>query len=156
MACEIVKCRGGLFVVWGTPSAEDMDRVLDELTEAAQSNGGKAIYITRVPVGAPPPANEARDRFNAVLPRLMAQVSSYHVVMEGTGFVAAFKRATLTTLLQPFWRRRVFYVHATCNDALAQTDASFHHVAQHLIRLAESRGLTQGPLPANPAPQPSA
>ncbi len=146
MTCEIVNCRGGVFAVWGTPSAEDMDRVLVELTEAAKNNGGKAVYITRVPVGAPPPDGEARARFNAVLPKLMALVHSYHVVMEGSGFVAAFKRATLTTLLQPFWRRKVFYVHATCQEALTQMDASFQPIGQHLLRLAESRGLTEGPL----------
>lgn len=150
MACEIVKRPGGIFVVWGVPSAEDMERVLLELTEAAAANGGKAVYITRVPVGAPAPDGVARARFNAVLPELMARVSSYHVVMEGTGFVAAFKRATLTTLLQPFWRRKVFYVHATCEDALSQMDDTFYVIAQDLLRTAEERGLTRGSLQTAP------
>lgn len=141
MPCEVIRCRGGVFALWGVPEAEDMDRVLEEVLEAARSNGGTAVYVARVPVGAPPPADAARIRFNEVFPRMVALLSSYHVVMEGTGFFAAFKRATLTTLLQPFWRRRLFHVHATCEEIEAHAEPEVMPIVQNLLRLADARGL---------------
>lgn len=68
-------------------------------------------------------------------------LSSYHVVVEGTGFFAAFKRATLTTLLQPFWRRRLFHVHATCDEVLTRVDPTLLPIATTLLESAAARGL---------------
>lgn len=143
MPCEVVRCRGGVFALWGVPEVEDMDRVFEEVLEAARGNGGTAVYVARVPVGAPPPADAARSRFNQVFPRMVEVLSSYHVVMEGTGFFAAFKRATLTTLLQPFWRRRLFHVHATCAEIEAHAEPEVIPIVQNLLRLAGARGLLE-------------
>jgi hypothetical protein len=140
MACEVVRCQGGVFAVWGTPEAEDMDRVGNEIFDAARNNGGLAVYLARVPVGSPPPTDAAKRRFNQLFPELVKVLSSYHVVMEGSGFFAAFKRATLTTLLQPFWRRRLFHVHATCDEVLSQIDPDLLPIVTNLLQLAAARG----------------
>lgn len=144
MACEVIRCRGGVFVVWGTPEEEDMDRVGNEIFEAARSNGGFALFLARVPVGSPPPTEAAKRRFNQLFPKLLAVLNGYHVVMEGNGFFAAFKRATLTTLLQPFWRRRLFHVHATCGEVLARVEPPLQPIVKTLLELAAARGFLDG------------
>jgi hypothetical protein len=96
-----------------------------------------------VPLGSRPPTDAAKRRFNHLFPKLLEVLSSYHVVMEGTGFFAAFKRATLTTLLQPFWRRRMFHVHANCNEVLVQIQPSLLPIAKNLLELATIRGFLE-------------
>jgi hypothetical protein len=146
MACEIIRSPGALFAVWGVPEAADVDRLLSELKAAAAEAGGPVVYITRVPVGAPPPKGDARNRLDALMPELLEHCASFHVLLEGDGFVAAFKRGVLTNLLQPFWKQRVFFVHADTADVLAKVSPERRANAEELLRTARLRGLTIGPL----------
>lgn len=143
MSCDLVVCKGGVFVLWGVPAAEDMDRIASEVHQAATANQGKALFVARVPEGAPPPGPAARARMNDLMPGVVPVLSTYHVIMEGSGFAASLKRATLTSLLQPFWRRRMIFVHREYSEILADVDPAFLTVAKTLLHLADVRGLLQ-------------
>lgn len=147
MTCQIAKTRGAVFAVWGSPEAADMDRVLTAVTEASEQAGGPIVYVTRVPSGAPPPDGAAKQRLKAVLPGVLSACSSYHVVLEGEGFAAAFKRGVLTSLLQPFWRKRMFFVHATCADIRSKLLPEEAPAVESVLATARVRGLLSGPAP---------
>jgi hypothetical protein len=153
MTCKIVTTNGAVFAAWGVPEAADLDRVLAAIAAAARENGGPVVYITRVPADAPPPAGEARKQFDRVLPLILPHCASFHVVLEGTGFVSAFKRGILTNLLQPFWRKSVYFVHSRCEDALDDLDNEKQIAAVlALLRLAAQNGLTSGPVTDSMSP----
>lgn len=118
MAVNIVSGKGCVFSVWGKPKQEDMDLIERELRQAAAASGGPVTYITRVPVGSPAPEPEVRRHLDALMPKIVESCSTYHVVLEGKGFLAAVKRAVLNSLFQIRWKRGVFFVHAFPNEVL--------------------------------------
>jgi hypothetical protein len=56
MACELITTGGGVFALWGKPEIADIDRVTVGVEAAAASCGHPVVYVTRVPVRAPAPA----------------------------------------------------------------------------------------------------
>jgi hypothetical protein len=144
VACQVLRAKGAVFVVWGKPEVDDVGIVALAVESAVREYGAPIVYITRVPAGAPAPSGVVKDRVNEVLPRILSCCSSYHVVLEGEGFVAAFKRGALTNLLQPFWRKRMFFVHAACAGISATLLPHEIAPAEAVLGLAEKRGLTQG------------
>jgi hypothetical protein len=143
MTCHIARAPGAVFAVWGTPEVQDAERVLLELHAAVHEAGGPVVYITRVPVDAPPPAPLVKQRIRTLMPEVLAQCSSYHVVLEGSGFVAAFKRGVLLSLLQPFWRKRVFFVHANCADVPGTLSPKDRQCARAVLEKADTLGYLQ-------------
>jgi hypothetical protein len=148
MACQIVRAPGGVFCVWGKPEAEDVDRVIETLLLASRDAGGPVVYVTRVPVGAPAPEGRVKELLSQNMARIVGACSSYHVVLEGEGFGSAFKRGVLTSLLQPIWRKRMFFVHARCADVTPKLLPEELAGAEAVLKVAQSKGLTYGPLPA--------
>ncbi len=144
MSYQLAQTRGAVFVLWGDPEPADGPQVLKVVQKVAAENGGKVTYVTRVPPGAPSPSPAARKTLNKTLPELTALCSSYHVVLEGEGFLAAFKRGVILSFLQPVWKPRLFYVHATCGDVLRQVTTAELANASALMRTAEAAGLTKG------------
>lgn len=118
MAVNIVSGKGCVFSVWGKPKGEDMDLIEKELREAAIVSGSPVTYITRVPLNSPAPEPEVRRHLDSLMPKIVESCSTYHVVLEGKGFVAAVKRAVLNSLFQIRWKRGVFFVHATASEVL--------------------------------------
>lgn len=116
MAVNIVSGPGCVFSVWGKPKREDMDLIERELRQTAAVSGGPVTYVTRVPVDAPAPDPDVRRHLDALMPKIVESCSSYHVVLEGRGFVAAVKRAVLNSLFQIRWRRNLFFVHASSSE----------------------------------------
>jgi hypothetical protein len=151
MACEIISTNGALFALWGKPTPEDMDRVRAALQVAASECGHPVVYITRVPVNAPPPDAAARARLDKVMPGIVEVCSSYHVVLEGDGFGAAVKRGILTGLFQLSWRRKTFFVHATVNEVAHHVRPELKRVVAAMLELAAKRGLLTGEAPDSPA-----
>jgi hypothetical protein len=140
MPCIVMRVPGAVFSVWGKPENADVVRVLEELKAASQEAGKPVLYVTRVPVDAPAPEPDVRKHLNGLMPTIVKYCSSYHVVLEGEGFMAAVKRGVLTSLLQPFWRKRVFYVHATPNGVLGSLPADERDRATHLLKVASEKG----------------
>lgn len=153
MACEIVSSKGALFALWGRPTPEDMNRVRAALQVAADECGHPVVYITRVPMNAPPPDAAARARLDELMPGIVSVCSSYHVVLEGDGFGAAVKRGILTGLFQLSWRRKTFFVHATVSEVARNVGPDQQRVVAELLALAASRGLLSGPAPGSLAPE---
>jgi len=118
MAVSIVNGRGCVFSVWGKPKKEDMDLIEKELREAAAVSGGPVVYITRVPTNAPAPDADVRRHLDTLMPKIVESCATYHVVLEGKGFVAAVKRAVLNSLFQIRWKRGVFHVHAFASEVV--------------------------------------
>lgn len=147
MTCRIVRTRGAVFAVWGKPAAPDMDRVLSELRVAAEESQQPVVYITRVPSDAPPPDPDVRQHLAAVLPAVLSRCSSYHVILEGSGFFAALKRGVLTNIIQPFWKKRVFFVHASSEQVLDKVRDEEHRDAARVLQMAQTRGYLSCPAP---------
>ena len=129
-----------------------MDRVRAALQVAADACGHPVVYVTRVPMNAPPPDAAARARLDELLPGIVSVCSSYHVVLEGDGFGAAVKRGILTGMFQLSWRRKTFFVHANINDVARQVDHQEQRAVSTILELAATRGLLSGPLPVSLSP----
>jgi len=147
MACEIVSTAGGLFVLWGKPTKADFDRILARIEGLAAAKGKPVIFITRVPMAAPPPEGDTRNYLNSMMPRFIRVCSSYHVVLEGTGFVSAVKRAILAGLLQVGWRNGTFFVHENEKGIFAKVERTLRPDAEAILALAEANGLLTAPPP---------
>jgi hypothetical protein len=153
MACEIITTPGAVFVLWGQPTPADMDRVAEALEKAAAACGHPVVYVTRVPVAAPPPGAAARARLNKLMPVIAQWFSSYHVVLEGVGFGAALKRGILVGLFQLSWRHRTFFVHSLVSEVPASVSAEVRPAVNELIRAATAKGLlSAGPPNSMPPP----
>jgi hypothetical protein len=153
MACEIISSKGAVFVLWGKPESGDIDLVLSAMRMASDRVLGQIVYITRVPAGAPPPEPEVREHLNKLLPAGMELCSSYHVVLEGTGFLSAMKRGILASLMQISWRRGAFFVHATPKQVLFKVDKIVRSDVEAILNLAEKRGLLTATEPTRRPPQ---
>jgi len=147
MACEIISTEGSVFVLWGKPSKADVDRVIDRVELIAHASGKPILYITRVPMAAPPPDPEVRQYMNSVMPRAIKACSSYHVLLEGSGFVSAVKRAILASLLQFGWRNGTFFVHENEKGVSAKVERTVRPDVEAILGLARSRGLLTAPPP---------
>jgi hypothetical protein len=154
MACEIISCEGGVFALWGKETTKaDVDRVLDRLKLVADATGHPVVYVSRVPSDAAPPAAAVRAHVDANMPLCVSLCSSYHVVLEGNGFINAMKRAVLAGLFQIRWRKGTFFVHAVPKEVIFKLDRAERTVGEKLLALAEGRGLLtcSAPEPAFPA-----
>lgn len=157
MACEILSVEGAVFVLWGKPSKADFERVLNRVELIRSASGGPIVFITRVPVNAPPPEGDTRAQMNAMMPAVIKHCSSYHVVLEGSGFVSAVKRAILAGFLQLGFRNGTFFVHENEKGVVSKVERSERAAVEAILNLARSKGLLSGPPPEDaPAPQAAA
>jgi hypothetical protein len=157
MAVSIVSGKGCVFSVWGRPKKEDMDLVLKELRETADISGGPVAYVTRVPANSPAPDAEVRRHLDALMPEVVKCCSTYHVVLEGKGFVAAIKRTVLSSLFQIGWKRGLFFVHAFPSEVVHNVAAARVSEVTSVLERAKVVGLftTEGPASSPPpAPKP--
>jgi hypothetical protein len=152
MACEIISTQGAVFALWGRPTPADMDRVQAALQAAAEACGHPVVYVTRVPVNAPPPDAAGRARLNELMPGIVSVCSSYHVVLEGDGFGAAVKRGILTGMFQLSWRRKTFFVHATVSEVARNVSPEQQRALADILTLAARRNLLSGEAPVSLSP----
>jgi hypothetical protein len=147
MACEIISTRGAVFVLWGVPTIEDIDRVIATLRDAVRQVGEPVIYVTRVPVNQPAPSGDVRRHLDKLMPTLTQLFSSYHVVLEGDGFSAALKRAVLLGLFQLSWRRKTFFVHSVVGEIPSSLEKHRLAAFNQLVVAAKAQGLldAEGP-----------
>lgn len=141
MACEILSVEGAVFVLWGKPSKRDLERVVDRVELIASATGRPIVFIARIPKAAPTPDEEARAHMNALMPRFVAVCSSYHAVLEGSGFISAVKRAMLAGLLQFGFRNGTFFVHENVKSIVGKVDREQRATAEAILSLAEQKGL---------------
>jgi hypothetical protein len=141
MACEIISNEGAVFALWGKPTKADLDRVVDRVELIAHASGRPILYITRVPMAAPPPEADVRQHLNSLMPRFIKACSSYHVLLEGSGFVSALKRGILASLLQFGWRNGAFFVHENEKGVFAKVDRGVRPDVEAILQLANKRGL---------------
>jgi hypothetical protein len=154
MACQIISTPGAVFCVWGQPTVQDMDRVAAALEAAYKACGHPVVYITRVPVNAPPPNAQVRARLNAVMPMISKWFSTYHVVLEGVGFGAALKRGILVGLFQLSWRHKTFFVHSEVPEVALAVPREQRQVVHDIIGAALAKGLlTCAPPVSMPPPK---
>jgi len=113
----------------------------------AKKMGRPIIYVTRVPVDAPAPDPDVRKRLNELMPEFQRTCSSYHVVLEGVGFVSSLKRGILASLMQFGWRRGAFHVHASAKEAVFAVSREARGDAEAIVALAERQGLLAAPGP---------
>jgi hypothetical protein len=144
MACEIVESKGAVFVLWGRPTKVDVARAVERLRSAVDRCGGPVVFITRVPDGAPPPDPAVQRYLNELMPTIVACCSSYHVVLEGAGFMAALKRGVLVGMFQIGQRRGMFHVHATCDEVVRLVGADKEATIRSVLSRARSEGLLDG------------
>jgi hypothetical protein len=146
MACTIISNEGAVFVLWGKPSKADLERVIDRVELIATASGRPIVYITRVPQSAPPPDAEVRQFLNSLMPRFVKACSTYHVLLEGSGFVSALKRGILASLLQFGWRSGTFFVHENEKGVFAKVERQHRVHVEAILAAAGAKGLlTAGP-----------
>ncbi|HET9930875.1 MAG TPA: hypothetical protein VFQ35_09320 [Polyangiaceae bacterium] len=141
MTCEILAGTGAVFSVWGKPARTDMDRILENLGDAASRAGAPVTYITRVPVDAPAPEADVRQYLDSLMPRVVDYCKTYHVILEGVGFLAAVKRSVLVGIFQVRWRNGTFFVHAGSNEVLEKVGTERRAGVEALLQQARTLGL---------------
>jgi hypothetical protein len=156
MACEIVSTERAVFVLWGKPTRADLDRVIDRVKLVAEKSTQKIVYITRVPTDAPPPDSDVRQHLNSLMPQFVEACSSYHVVLEGGGFLSALKRGILASLLQFGWRNGTFFVHENERGIVYKVDRAAKDDVEAILRIADTTGLLSAAPPKDAAPLPVA
>jgi hypothetical protein len=144
MSCEIIRSKGAVFVSWGEPSWDDVDLVIDVLRETCEQNGSPVTYVTRVPVTSPAPSAAVRRHLDETLPSAMRYISTYHVVIEGDGFVSALKRSVLVGFTQLTQRRGTFFIHANVDEVLRTVSKSVQYEINELLNSAAAKGLLAG------------
>jgi hypothetical protein len=147
MACQVISCEGAVFALWGKPAKEDLDLVASRVTQGARASGRPIIYITRIPADAPAPEPDVRQHLNELMPEFQRACASYHVALEGVGFVSSLKRAILAGLMQLGWRRGTFHVHASAREALFSVPRELRRDAETILAMAERQGLLTAPPP---------
>ena len=153
MACEFLTGDGVVYCVWGRPSIPNADQVLLHLESVVEAAGRPAVYITRVPVDAPPPDAKVRQYLNSLMPRIVGLCSTYHVVLEGSGFIAALKRGVLVSLFQIGNKRGTFFVHSDIDEVVRNISAERQLAVRALLIRADARGLLRGRTPVSVAPR---
>jgi hypothetical protein len=148
MTCEIVGTERALFVAWGTPHLEDIDRVIEHLRSRAGTSTESVFYVTRVPQNAPAPEEEVRKQLNKRLPNMIHYCASYHVILEGDGFASAIKRGVLLSLFQLTQKRGIFYVHANLDAFRQSVPSAWRNEINRLLALAAARKLVDGVIPS--------
>jgi hypothetical protein len=148
MTCEIVGTERALFVAWGTPHLEDIDRVIEHLRSRAGTSTETVFYVTRVPQNAPAPEDKVRKQLNQRLPNIIHYCASYHVILEGDGFASAMKRGVLLSLFQLTQKRGIFYVHANLEAFRQSVPAIWRNEINRLLVLAEAHKLVEGQIPS--------
>jgi hypothetical protein len=141
MACELMTTPGAVFALWGEPEVADLDKVLAALESAVAVCGHPVVYVTRVPVDAPAPNAQFRAKLDQMMPSLLKDCSTYHVVLEGEGFAAAMKRGVLTGMFQLSWRRKTFFVHAKASEVAGSVGLDQRPAVARLLDAARTRGL---------------
>ena len=141
MACELVTTVGAVFALWGEPELADIERVKTAVETVAAACRHPIIYVTRVPVDAPAPSAQVRERLDHEMPQLLKVCSTYHVVLEGDGFTAAMKRGVLTGMFQLSWRRKTFFVSAKVNEVANNVPPDQRPTVNRLLEAARMRGL---------------
>ena len=147
MSCELISVERAVFVLWGRPTKPDLDRVVDRVELVARTCAGPIVFIARIPPNAPAPDDQARAHMNALMPRFVKVCSSYHAVLEGSGFVSAVKRAILTGLLQFGFRNGTFFVHPSESTIVSKVERGMRPHAEAILRLAAAKGLLTAPPP---------
>jgi hypothetical protein len=146
MACTIISNEGAVFALWGRPNKADLERVINRVELVASASGHPIVYITRVPQNAPPPDGDVRQYLNSLMPRFVKACSTYHVLLEGGGFVSALKRGILASLLQFGWRNSTFFVHENEKGVFAKVERQHRAHVEAILATAGSQGLlTAGP-----------
>ncbi|HYP97355.1 MAG TPA: hypothetical protein VER96_01690 [Polyangiaceae bacterium] len=141
MACELITTPGAVFALWGEPEVADVEKVRIAVEAAAATCGHPIVYVTRVPVDAPAPNAQVREKLDQMLPGLLKAFSTYHVVLEGEGFAAAMKRGVLTGMFQLSWRRKTFFVHAKITDVAGNVGLDQRPAVATLLETARAKGM---------------
>lgn len=141
MACELITTPGAVFALWGAPEVADVEKVRSAVEAAAATCGHPIVYVTRVPVDAPAPNAQVREKLDQMLPGLLQAFSTYHVVLEGEGFAAAMKRGVLTGMFQLSWRRKTFFVHAKITEVAGNVPFDQRPAVTTLLETARAKGM---------------
>lgn len=141
MACDIITAKGAVFAVWGHPTVRDIDEVMDALRSTASRWSSSVTYITRVPNDSPAPDPVVRRHLNSIMHDALHYCSSYHVVLEGEGFVAAFKRGVLVSLTQLTPRRGTFFVHSHVSEVVSCVSKLAQRNVVNVLQMAAAQGL---------------
>jgi hypothetical protein len=144
MACEFLAGEGVMFSVWGEPSTTDVDNGLLCLQTIYKKTGGPVTYVTRVPMNAPAPEPTVRQYINSKMPQITLLCATYHVVLEGTGFMSALKRGILLSLFQISHRRNTFFVHSNVDEVEYRVEPERRAAVRAVLRRAEGQGLLSG------------
>jgi len=149
MACTIVTSEAAVFALWGKPHKVDIDDVFGRVQAAARSSGRPIVFVARIPVEAPPPEPDVRRHLNELMPAFREVCASYHVILEGDGFLSAIKRSMLAQLMQLGWPRDTFFVHASPREIPFKAPRAVRSTAESLLRVVERHGLLSAPAPAD-------
>jgi hypothetical protein len=141
-----------LFALWGKPTKWDADRVTEQLTRLYAEAGRQIIYIARIPDSAPAPDADVRKYMDGLMPKFVECCSTYHVILEGKGFVAALKRGVLVSLFQIGWRRGTFFVHASSNEVVHKLPKAQHAEVADVLERARIAGFLSADAPSTIPP----
>jgi hypothetical protein len=141
MAAEFINGDGVVFCVWGVPERNDFDQLRQELLTSYAKVAGGVVYVARVPADAPAPDAPVRSYLNAMIPSFVPLFCSCHVVLEGSGFMAAMKRGVLVSLFNIGKQRNMYFVHSSTADVEWKVPVNRQAALRRVLTKAEATGL---------------
>jgi hypothetical protein len=76
-----------------------------------------------------------------IMPEVLASCSSFHVILEGDGFVAALKRGVMLSIFQMCRQRGILFVHSNCEEVHKHIDQRKGMALKHLLQRARDLGM---------------
>jgi hypothetical protein len=155
MACMIIANDGVVFVTWGIPTMADVQRVFESIQTTAKQSGRRIVYIARVPADAPAPNSKVSECLRELMAEVATNCSAMHLIFEGTGFIAAAKRAFQMTLFRIAGRHAQFFVHSTVEQVARRLNPDDLPRVQTVLKKALEDGLLHGVGPESVSVRPT-
>lgn len=144
MGCHVVVKGRAVLAEWSVtdaPCLADLDRIMSAAARAHQEAGARVVFVSRVPSQAPVPDAAFRDAMNRKMSAFLEDITQFHAVMEGTGFVNTTKRAVVSTLYLATGRRKTFFVHDRLRGVISSVPAEARQDVLDLVLAAEPHSL---------------
>ena len=103
---------------WQGAQLGDPASLMERVRAAKSESNGPLVYLAIVPSADPLPDQPLRAELARQLKELTELCACVHLVLEGSGFGAAAKRAVATSMFLMTGRHRRVTAHATVHEAL--------------------------------------
>lgn len=133
-----------VFVVrWAVLNVHDLDKILNDLTNASKSSHQAIKYISITPAEAPVPSKEERTALGNFAAKAEPFCSGFEIVFEGDSLKHTLQRTVITTALMLVQRSGKAHIHKKLEDAVGNACKADPTRADSVMTRLRLRGLAR-------------